>query len=370
MQSQEEMHKILVVEPYFGGSHKQFLLGLQENIEAEFTFLTLPPRKWKMRMQLSAPWFADCLTRLEDIRFDTVLCSTFVDVAVFRGLVAGMPGWNQNCRFCTYFHENQFVYPMRHGESSRNQFTTINYTTALASESLAFNSLYNLETFLSGCRKYIRKTADCNLKPSLDAIAKKSSVIYPGIDFTGFAENRHSTCSSPPIICWNHRWEHDKDPESFFAALDELDQQGHAFELVVLGQSFQNTPPVFQWAQKRFARNIVHFGYADSREEYISLLQRCDIVASTALHEFFGIAVIEAVRAGCIPLLPDGLSYPELYPNAYLYKKAELAKRLASLLKVPHNYAMDARKIDTNKFSWENLKTDYQRWLLADGMEC
>jgi glycosyltransferase involved in cell wall biosynthesis len=365
MQQQEEMHKILVVEPYFGGSHKQFLLGLQENIEAEFTFLTLPPRKWKMRMQLAAPWFADCLAKLEDKRFDTVLCSTFVDVAVFKGLVAGLPGWNQSCRFCTYFHENQFVYPMRHGENSRNQFTTINYTTALASDGLAFNSLYNFETFLSGCRKYIRKTADCNLKHTLDAIAQKSSVIYPGIDFTGFAENRDSTCNSPPIICWNHRWEHDKNPESFFIALDELDKQGYAFEFVVLGQSFQNIPSVFQSARKRFARRIVHFGYADSREEYISLLQRCDIVVSTALHEFFGIAVIEAIRAGCMPLLPNSLSYPELYPDTFLYKEGELVQKLASLLKVSRNYQAGARQIDTNRFSWENLKTAYQQWLLT-----
>lgn len=362
------MHKILVVEPYFGGSHKQFLLGLEENIEADFTFLTLPPRKWKMRMQLSAPWFADCLTKLEEKKFDTVLCSTFVDVAVFKGLVAGMPGWNQSCRICTYFHENQFVYPMRHGESSRNQFTTINYTTALASDRLAFNSRYNLETFLTGCRKYIRKTADFNLQQSIDAIARKATIIYPGIDFTGFADNGGSAGNSLPIICWNHRWEHDKDPETFFAALDELDRQGYEFELVVLGQSFQNSPLVFQWAKKRFEQRILHFGYVASREEYISLLQRCNIVVSTALHEFFGIAVVEAVRAGCIPLVPRKLSYPELYPERYLYDEGQLATNLGSLLMrlQRHKYTF-SNGIETNRFSWASVKSAYAHWLFRDG---
>jgi len=39
-------------------------------------------------------------------------------------------------------------------------------------------------------------------------------------------------------------------------------------------------------------------------------------VLSTARHEFFGIAVVEALLAGCLPWLPDRLSYPELLPPA------------------------------------------------------
>ncbi len=52
------------------------------------------------------------------------------------------------------------------------------------------------------------------------------------------------------------------------------------------------------------------------------------IVVSTAWHEFFGISVIEAVRAGCRALLPRRLSYPELFPKEFLYDEGDFTSRL------------------------------------------
>ncbi len=58
------------------------------------------------------------------------------------------------------------------------------------------------------------------------------------------------------------------------------------------------------------------------------LLHAGTIVLSTALHEFFGMSVVEAVRAGCRPLLPARLSYPELFDGNFLYKDEELIPAL------------------------------------------
>ena len=38
-----------------------------------------------------------------------------------------------------------------------------------------------------------------------------------------------------------------------------------------------------------------------------------------ALQETWGIAMIESVLSGCIPIVPDRLSYSELYPALFKY---------------------------------------------------
>ena len=115
--------RVLIAEPYYGGSHKHFLIGLQKHVTADYVVFSLPARKWKMRMQLAAPFFAAQLAQEPQPYFDRVLCSTFVDVAVLRALVCQIDGWNANCRFLTYFHENQFVYPDQVTDSAKHQFS-------------------------------------------------------------------------------------------------------------------------------------------------------------------------------------------------------------------------------------------------------
>jgi glycosyltransferase involved in cell wall biosynthesis len=65
------------------------------------------------------------------------------------------------------------------------------------------------------------------------------------------------------------------------------------------------------------AERVVHFGYAPDAATYSRLLWQADVVVSTALHDFFGAAVIEACYCGCFPVLPRRLAYPELIPAAH-----------------------------------------------------
>lgn len=365
------MNRVLIVEPYYGGSHKLFLQGLQQWVDADYTLLTLPARKWKMRMQLSALWFVEQIELMPEQNrfFDTVLSSTFVDVAVFRALVTAIPGWNRDARINTYFHENQFAYPGQAADPTMRQFTAINFTTALASDACAFNSHFNMESFIKGLEWTLKKATDMKLQSCVAGIREKSVILYPGMDYSAIdqVQKRYTNeMGESPVIVWNHRWEHDKGPENFFEALYHLQNKGVRFRLIVLGESFINKPQCFEEAASRFENEIIHFGYAQSRDQYAQLLQQGDIIVSTAKHEFFGISVLEGIRAGCYPLLPDDLSYPELYDEKYRYGHGKLCRRLKELLRNPIQLEPEVAHTLTSRFDWDECKDHYYNFLFNE----
>ena len=53
----------------------------------------------------------------------------------------------------------------------------------------------------------------------------------------------------------------------------------------------------FEAARERLGERVIHYGWADA-ETYARLLWQADVVVSTALHEFFGISVVEAMLNG------------------------------------------------------------------------
>lgn len=264
---------ILVLEPYYGGSHKAFLAGLTRNLPYTFDLLTLPAHSWKWRMRLAAPHFAGVLAadpRYKAKTFDRIFCSSLVDVAALRGL---LPPHLRTVPLLTYFHENQFAYPVQISEARDVHFGLTNLTTALASDRLAFNSQYNLDSFLAGCRELLAKMPDMSLPGYEEAIRAKATILPPGLDFSGIDGcSEEKQTGRPPVLVWNHRWEHDKNPELFFNTLYGFAEQGVPFGLIVLGESFRNQPPVFAQATQRLAPHIVHFGYAEDRQEYCRLL--------------------------------------------------------------------------------------------------
>ncbi|HDH05373.1 MAG TPA: DUF3524 domain-containing protein [Nitrospirae bacterium] len=351
--------QILVLEPYYGGSHKSFLSGLTSKLPFKFEFMTFPARKWKWRMRLAAPFYAQKLNE-SGRRYDRILCSTFVDVAAFRGLA---PAWVRSVPLLTYFHENQFAYPVQIEEERDFHFALTNMTTALASDCPAFNSGYNLESFLQGIEKLQEKSYDLKLDNPCDAIRARSRVIPPGIDFSAIDAAEEPGGGEVPVILWNHRWEHDKNPELFFKTLFSLDRKGIDFRLVVLGESFKTQPHIFGEAGKKLSHKILHSGYAGSRLDYARWLRQSNIAVSTARHEFFGISVIEAVRAGCRPLLPNRLSYPELFPEEFLYDEGDFEYRLTKEILENKRLSPSRAEKLTEPYSWDTLAAAYTSWI-------
>ncbi|PKQ29977.1 MAG: DUF3524 domain-containing protein [Actinobacteria bacterium HGW-Actinobacteria-10] len=330
--------RILGIEPYYGGSHRAVLDGLVERIDADWTLLTLPARKWKWRMRGSAITFAADLRERHAARlatgesgpgFDLLFASTFVNLAELYGLaaeaLAGVPS-------ILYFHENQFAYPNRHVADWDYQFPLTNVTSALTASTCVFNSHYTRRTFVGEIDAFMREFPDHRPRNLAEEIDAKSCVIAPPFDPAPF-DAVPLVRGARPRIVWPHRWEHDKDPETFFAAVARLANEGLDFEVAVAGQSFRETAQGMHEAAMALGDRLVHVGEPESRDDYAALLASSDVAVSTATNEFFGLAMMEACYAGATPLMPDRLAYVDLYPVEYRYDGMdELVARLGALV--------------------------------------
>ena len=311
--------KILTLETYYGGSHKAFLDDWQKHSEHDFTLLTLPPNKWKWRMRHAAITFAQQTNSLvqQGGQWDVLFCSDMLNLAEFLGLA------HESIRRLpkvVYFHENQLTYPVQVESERDYQYCMTNITTALAADAVWFNSAFHRDEFLDAIETFLKRMPDYQPTEASDKIRNKSSVHPPGIVSIKIEQKRGA---GPVRILWAARWEHDKNPEDFFAAMKILKQKGVDFRLNVIGEQFRDQPDVFDWAKDYFAEHIDRWGYQASRDEYERTLAESDIVVSTANHEFFGIGALEALAAGCYPVLPNRLSYPHIIQSLAKGREAD-----------------------------------------------
>jgi hypothetical protein len=106
------------------------------------------------------------------------------------------------------------------------------------------------------------------------------------------------------IIVFPHRLDAEKQPELF----DQLQRD------------MQEELPDWRWIKSKEVCN--------NKKEYYELLGHSKIAISFALQETWGIAMQEAALCGCVPIVPDRLSYTELYVDTFRYTRLEDVKML------------------------------------------
>ncbi|MCA9124656.1 MAG: DUF3524 domain-containing protein, partial [Planctomycetales bacterium] len=293
-----------------------------------------------------------------DRNWDVVFCTDMLNLAEFRGLcrsdVEGLPA-------IVYFHENQLTYPNREARERDLHFAFTNLTTCLAADAVWFNSRFHREAFLTGMANWMRNMPDHQLLDASDKIRAKSSIHWPGIEMPS---RRMARRAGPLRILWSSRWEHDKDPETFFNAIQLLRMQHEPFRLAVLGESFGNVPACFATARDQFSEYIDHWGYTKSREQYLEVLLDADVVVSTARHEFFGIGVVEAVAAGCFPLVPRCLAYPEVLGDHDDFFHDGTPRGIVARLKLLSQRAGDAASCWPQESDGRSIASQYA-WPIA-----
>nr|WP_241263230.1 DUF3524 domain-containing protein [Parahaliea mediterranea] len=313
----------MLLSAYDAGSHRYWRRGLSKMLpDWEWRGLALPPRHFSWRVRGNPLYWALRERERLECRPDLVVATSMVDLATLRGLVPSLAA----VPTLLYFHENQFAYPEGSGRHGLLEAQMVSLYGALAADRLAFNSAYNRDSFLRGVDALLARLPDYAPREAVDHLARRSAVLpvplLPGDDAAA-----GESCWPPvpavgarPLrLLWPGRLEYDKGGEGLERILSRLEGSGLDYQLALVGQEFRRLPAVFGRIREQYRHRLVHFGWLQRVADYHRLLEEADMVLGTALHEFQGVAVMEAVARGCVPVLPARLAYPELYPAEFLY---------------------------------------------------
>ena len=322
MDTEAHSLRICLLSPYYGGSHRRWADEYKRHSAHEVTILSLPPRHWKWRMHGAAVTFAGMLARAGS-SFDLILADEMMDVAVFISLIRSE---GIQTPVATYFHENQITYPVSPDDTDAPagrdlHYGFINYTSALASRAVFFNSDYHRLAFTGALEAFLKRYPDHGNLETVEQIRQKSRTLSLAMDLSALQSAKPDMPGqrSEPLILWNHRWEYDKCPKVFLEMLLALKKRGVPFRLALLGDKQEEADPVIQDMVRRLDDRIVHRGKVERSSDYASWLWRADILPVTAIQDFFGGSVVEAVYCGCHPVLPKRLAYPGHFPGAEVF---------------------------------------------------
>ena len=360
---------ILILEPYFTGSHASWAKEYANASQHKVDILSMGGEFWKWRMHGGAITLAQKFLSC-DVKPDLLLATDMLDLTTFLALTrkASTP-----IKTAIYFHENQLTYPWSPKDRDRIKqrdmhYGFINYASALTADAVFFNSHYHLHSFLDELPRFLKSFPDHNELNNAQLIRQKSRVLHLGMDLKKFDPYQSAMIGKdvnrPSLIVWNHRWEYDKNPEEFFKALYKLDEDGFDFEAAILGEWFVQKPEIFLEAHKKLNTKIVHFGFVEDFEEYANWLWIADILPVTSVHDFFGGSVVQAMYCNCYPLLPKRLAYPEHIPDdrhpKFFYDGFDdLVGKLKNLILNIQEARQENARTFIAKYDWQRMAPIY-----------
>jgi len=351
--------KILLLSTYDAQSHRYWRTQLVNQFPYyDWEVLALKDRYFSWRMGGNALNLKAHYDQQLSKEYDLIIATSMTDLSTLLGLYPQLAKPSKHL----YFHENQFAYPVNNKQKGLLEIKVRHVYAALVADHLWFNSNYNRNSFLTGVEQLSSDMPDGIPADLVQSLKTKSKVLpVPIADDCQPITNKITQPQNIQVV-WNHRWEHDKGPETLLELIQLCKNKNH-IKFHIIGKQFRTLPTAMQKILDNHQLQCLSLGYIESREQYIKTLQQADVVLSTALHEFQGIAMLEAVACGCIPIAPDRLVYPELYPANNLYPstpKKPLQEALA-VMRLLEN--LDQLQHIPLSGDWQGLQTAYSQLL-------
>uniref|UniRef100_A0A4X2K5J3 tRNA-queuosine alpha-mannosyltransferase n=1 Tax=Vombatus ursinus TaxID=29139 RepID=A0A4X2K5J3_VOMUR len=373
----------LIIEAFYGGSHKQLVDLLQEEIE-DCVLYTLPAKKWHWRARTSALYFSQNVPVSDNYRI--LFASSVLNLTELTALRPDLG----KLKKVLYFHENQLVYPVQKCQERDFQYGYNQILSCLVADVVVFNSAFNMESFLTSIGKFMKLIPDHRPKNLESIIRPKCQVLYFPIRFPDVSR-----------FMPEHKMTHFKKI---------FDLKGNEDDTPLVDLPFQQKNRVTESLMKYSHLNLesglceVQSGPYTTQQDNLSnplakpedlskahpsknsdpgqeedkqdmTLNLCDILSGTdeqqrPLHIVWPHRWLEAVYCGCYPLCPKDLVYPEIFPAEYLYSTPEqLFKRLQNFCKRPDIIRKHLYKGEMARFSWAALRGKFRSLLTTEPRE-
>nr|XP_055118031.1 glycosyltransferase-like domain-containing protein 1 isoform X11 [Symphalangus syndactylus] len=183
---------ILIIEAFYGGSHKQLVDLLQEEL-GDCVVYTLPAKKWHWRARTSALYFSQTIPISEHYR--TLFASSVLNLTELAALRPDLG----KLKKILYFHENQLIYPVKKCQERDFQYGYNQILSCLVADVVVFNSVFNMESFLTSIGKFMKLIPDHRPKDLESIIRPKCQVIYFPIRFPDVGRLEAVYCGCYPL---------------------------------------------------------------------------------------------------------------------------------------------------------------------------
>lgn len=377
--------------------------------------VVIPGDRWKFRMLCGG---AEMSQYVEDDD-DVVVIDGMIEMTVLFSALqarAAMAASSSTDSVATarpkvlvYLHENQITTPFvsddRDVKAQRQwQYAMSHYRSLLVADGFIFNSHKHCLDFQRELPKVIneqspRDVAQWHLETCKRLLQDKCFVLPYGLELHDLqslvpTSEQKSDCASSasqqhvlPTILWNARLEEDKDPGTFLEILKQVRDRRQRryqhqlrgqssssirlpFQLIVLGTDPSKDQTWYRRFREQHGDEILFIGFCNDRTEYSSWLSKAHIVVSTAQHETFGISIVESVYLGAIPLLPQRLSYPEIFsPHecelSFYDTTTDAVNRLLDLMDIVEEHSTKYDKVKQSawdcaaRYDWSRLGAVY-----------
>jgi hypothetical protein len=217
---------ILFIETFYGGSHKAFADAFKKFSQHNISMLTLPDNNWKWKIRLSALTISEKIKTSPTLQPDIIISGGMTSLCDIKALTT------TKAKIVLYAHEMQIAYPQPDKNKTDYSILLPDLKNMLIADHIFFNSEFHMNTAISNMKNMVeeisRTEPGFNFFP--EEILKKSSIIYPGIKSSELKQMPGNTEESTadkhiPVILWNHRWEYDKKPGTFFQYFERTERR-------------------------------------------------------------------------------------------------------------------------------------------------